>query len=161
MLVDLLVDIAAALEPLGTQKVAVTPGRPAATDKCSAVYVWGSQIFDSDVGVQARGDIAGCVYRRAYVINYRIDVCMDLHEDGSELTTAEYLAKATELYNLADEAFCALTHAASNGTLFDPANHPECKDINFQQLVITEPQGDRVSAEGTIRVTHPCEPEGS
>lgn len=160
MLVDLLVDVAARIEAaVAVEKVAVTPGEPAATDKCSAVYVWGSQVFDSDVPVQARGDIAGCFYRRAYVINYRIDVCMDLTEDGSELSTAEYLAKSTEYYDLIDTVWCMLNYRASDATLFDDIG--SCEDINLQPVVIGGPIGDRISATGTIRVTDPCPPEGS
>lgn len=156
-LVNLLVDVADTIEnAVVVEKVAVTPGEPAASDKCSAVYVWGSQVFDADVSTQARGDIAGCSYIRAYVINYRIDVCMDLTEDGSELTTAEYLEKSTEYYDLIDTIFCELVYRASDGTLFDGLT---CQAINLQPIVIGGPIGDRISATGTIRVTDPCPPE--
>lgn len=83
MLIDLLVDVAALIEAtIVVDKVSVTAGRPASSDECSAVYVWGSQIFDSPVGIQARGDTAGCLYRRAYEMNYRIDICRTVRKEN-------------------------------------------------------------------------------
>ena len=95
-LIDLAVDLASLIEATITvDKVAVTPGTPAASDECTAAYVLGEQIFDSPIGVQARGDEAGCVYRRAYEIRYRIDVCMPVEQGGREVTTAQYLETST------------------------------------------------------------------
>jgi hypothetical protein len=136
---------------------AVTAGEPAASDDCEAVYVWATQIFDSPEGVVARGDEAGCFFRRAYEFFYRIDICVDIHDDGSELTPTESLGLAVELYDLADAAWCTLAHGASDGTLFDI----KCEDIVLGPLVIGDVQGDRVSATGSLRVTWPCSPEGS
>jgi hypothetical protein len=103
MIIDLAVDLAALIESTVTvQKVAVTPPNPAASDNCSAVYVWADQIFDSPIGVQARGDDAGCAYRRAYELRYRIDVCMPVGAGGREVTTAQFLDTSTELYDYAD-----------------------------------------------------------
>ena len=133
----------------------VTAGEPAASDDCSAVYVWGTQIFDSPEGVSARSDDAGCYFRRAYGFGYRIDVCVPIHNDGSELTATESLALAVELYDLADAAWCTLAHGASDGTLFDI----DCEDIVLGPLEIGTPEGDRVSATGSLRVTWPCQPE--
>jgi hypothetical protein len=134
---------------------AVTAGEPAASDDCEAVYVWAIQIFDSPEGVSARGDDAGCYFRRAYEFGYRIDVCVDIHDDGSELTPAESLALAVSLYDKADLAWCTLAHGAADGTLFDI----DCEDVILGPLVIGEPQGDRVSATGSLRVTWACQPE--
>jgi hypothetical protein len=142
---------------LDLETSAVTVGEPAASDDCSAVYVWAREIFDSPVGVVERGDAAGCFYRRAYEFGYRIDICLDIHDDGSELTSTESLALAVELYDLCDAAWCTLAHGASDGTLFDI----DCEDIIIGPLVIGEPRGDRVSATGSLRVTWPCSPEGS
>lgn len=160
MLVDLLVDVAELIEAtIAVQKVAVTPGQPAASDKCSAAYVWGNQIFDSPIGTQARGDEAGCVYRRAYEIGYRIDVCVDMNEDGSELSTADYATLSQTFYDYADLVWCAITHAAAGGTLFQTIE--TCEDIVVGALLFGSPIGDRVSATGSIRVTHPCPAEAS
>ena len=133
----------------------VTAGEPAASDDCSAVYVWAPQVFDSPEGVSARGDDAGCYFRRAYEFSYRIDVCVPIHKDGSELSAAEALTLAVLLYDLADAAWCTLAHGASDGTLFDI----KCQDIVLGPLEIGAPEGDRVSASGTLRVTWPCQPE--
>ncbi|MDZ7742980.1 MAG: hypothetical protein U5Q03_14910 [Bacteroidota bacterium] len=40
---------------------------------------------------------------------------MDFHEDGFDLTTAEYLALSSSIYDKADAIWCALAHAASDG----------------------------------------------
>lgn len=133
----------------------VTAGEPAASDDCSAAYVWATQIVDSPEGVSARGDDAGCYFRRAYEFGYRIDICLDIHGDGSELTATESLALAVELYDLADAAWCTLAHGASDRTLFDI----DCEDIVLGPLEIGAPEGDRVSATGTLRVTWACQPE--
>jgi len=139
---------------------AVPAGEPAASDDCSAVYVWATQIFDSPEGVTARGDDAGCYFRRAYEFFYRIDICMDIHDDGSALTPAESLAHAVALYDLADAAWCTLAHGASDGSLFDITTFgAACEDIVLGPLVIGDPQGDRVSATGSLRVTWACPPE--
>lgn len=160
MLVDLLVDVAALLEATVTvEKVAVTPGEPAASDKCSAVYVWGSQIFDAGVGTQERSQTGSCVYRRAYVINYRIDICHNVNVE--EQSTDDMLAEAQSIYDKADLAWCAIAHAASAKTLFNDPNTTQCEDITLGAITIGAPVGDRISASGTIRVTHPCPPEGS
>jgi len=133
----------------------LTAGEPAATDDCSAVYVWASEIFDSPVGVSARGDDAGCYFRRAYELNYRIDVCVPIHEDGSELTATESLVLAASIYDKADAAWCTLAHGAADGSMFDVG----CEDIVIGPLVVGAPQGDRVSANGSLRVTLACSPE--
>lgn len=156
-LIDLAVDLASLIEAtISVEKVAVTPGEPAASDECSAAYVWGEQIFDSPIGVQARGDEAGCAYRRAYEIRYRIDVCMPVGQGGKEITTAQFLSKSTELYDHADDVWCALVENASAGSLF-AVTGIACEDIVVGTLQIQEPQGDRVSAEGYVRVTYPCQ----
>jgi len=160
LLADLLVDVAELIEStIAVEKVSVTPGEPAASDKCSAAYIWGSQIFDSPIGTQARGDEAGCVYRRAYAIGYRIDVCLPMNEDGTELTTAQSAVISQTFYDYSDLVWCAITHAASAGTLFQTIE--SCEDIVVGALVFGSPIGDRVSATGTIRVTHPCPAESS
>ncbi len=134
----------------------VTAGPPAASDECKgAVYVWGTQIFDSEKGVSAKGDDAACYFRRAYEFGYRIDVCVPIHDDGSELTATEHLALAVKLYDLADAAWCTLAHGASDRTLFDI----ECQDIVLGPLDIGTVEGDRISTTGTLRVTWPCQPE--
>ena len=161
MLIDLLVDVAALIEvTVALEKVAVSPREPAATDKCDAAYVWGSQIFDSPIGVQERGNEAGCFFRRAYEIRYRIDVCDPPRDDGREHTTSDMGAKADEFYTYADDVWCAIAHAASDGTLFDPPNTTKCEDIVVGPINFSG-QADRISAEGSIRVTHPCSPQGS
>jgi len=147
--------IAVRLEVALRVDATVTVGEPAASDDCEAVYVWATQLFDSPQGVSARGDDAGCYFRRAYEFGYRIDVCVDIHSDGSELTGAESLAHAVTLYDLADAAWCTLAHGASDGTLFDV----DCEDVVLGPLVIGAPQGDRVAATGTLRVTWACQPE--
>lgn len=162
MLVDLLVDVASLIEStIAVEKVSVTPGEPAATEKCSAAYVWGSLIYDADQSTQQRSDIAGCAYKRTYRISYRIDVCVPTHEDGSELTTAEALTTATTFYDYQDQVMCALMSNAVAGTLFDPPNAKKCQDIVIGPLQTDSPQGDRVSATGWIQVDDPCPPEGS
>ena len=158
MLVDLLVDVATLIEAtVAFEKVSVTLPDPPQTDRCSAAYVWGTQIFDADVSTQQRGDIPGCAYQRAYVISYRLDFC--LSPQKTEKTTAEQLAEATTLYNAGDNVICALMAAASAGTLFDTLD--TCEDIAISPLVFQAPQGDRVSAVGQIRVSDPCPPAGS
>lgn len=153
MLVDLLVDVATLIEStLTLEKVAVTLPNPPSTDKCSAGYVWGTQLFDSDVPTQARGEIVGCTFRRAYVINYRVDLC--INTSIKERTTAQQLQEATEYYGAADTLYCALMSETVAGTLFDIIE--DCAQINIQPLVLSEPTGDRVSFGGTIRVTDPC-----
>ena len=153
MLVDLLVDVASLIEATyAFNKVSVTLPEPPSSDDCSAAYVWGNELFDADVSTQARGDITGCIYRRAYVIGYRIEFCVKVTE--REQTTAEQLAQATELYDASDQVYCALMAAADAGTLFDTVE--SCEDINIQPLVLNQPTGDRVAAIGQIRVTEPC-----
>jgi hypothetical protein len=154
-MVEFATAIAARLQPALLIDAAVTAGEPAASEDCEAVYVWATRIFDSPEGVTERGDDAGCYFRRAYEFGYRIDVCVPIHDDGSELTTAESLALAVKLYDLADLAWCTLAHGASDGTLFDI----ECEDVVLGPLVIGSPEGDRVSATGTLRVTWACQPE--
>ena len=134
-------------------RTAITAGRPAHSDACSAVYVWAGSVFDAEVGTQARGDIPGCVIKRAYSFNYRIDICRSLSQDGSEQTAAQQLTEATKLYDYADAVFCALADAIVAGTLFTDS---DCQDIALGQIVFSEPRGDRVSAEGSLRVTWPC-----
>lgn len=156
MLVDLLVDIAALFEAtLAVDKVAVTAGEPGATDKCSAVYVWGIRVYDSEFPLTPRGDDAGCFFRRTYEIGYRIDTCHKVRNDARELTATESLAEAQILYDLGDLAWCTLTAAIVDGTLFDAANQVECGFISVGELRY-DSQGDRHSASGTLKVTHPC-----
>jgi hypothetical protein len=154
-MVEFATAIAVRLEVALKVDTVVTAGEPAASDDCEAVYVWATQIFDSPVGVSARGDDAGCYFRRAYEFFYRIDICVPIHDDGSELTATESLALAVSLYDLADAAWCTLAHGASDRTLFDI----ECQDIVLGPLEIGAPQGDRVSATGSLRVTWACQPE--
>jgi len=163
--VDGMVEFAVAIEvrlqtALDLDTSEVTAGEPAASDDCEAVYVWAAQIFDSPQGVSARGDDAGCYFRRAYEFFYRIDLCVPIHDDGSALTAAENLALAVSLYDKADAAWCTLAHGASDGTLFDITTFGAgCEDIVLGPLVIGSPQGDRVSATGSLRVTWACPPE--
>lgn len=156
MLVDLLVDVAELIETtLTLDKVSVTLPDPPATDKCSAAYVWGSQLYDAEFRTQSRGE-AGCNYQRAYLISYRIDLCYTPAK--TEKTTAEQLAESETYYSDADLIYCALMDAASAGTLFQTLG--SCEDIAIGPLELHAPQGDRVSALGTLRVTNPC-PAGS
>lgn len=159
---DLAVDIAALIEAtVAVEFVAVTAGEPAHTDRCSAAYVWLVRNFDSPAGVTARGDDAGCLYRRGHEFGYRIDVCHPPRADGREYTVTEHAAKAAELYDYADAVFCALMENAAAGTLFDQVNVISCEDIVIGEQVVGEVTGDRVSARGTLRVTNPCPPAGS
>jgi hypothetical protein len=156
-MIEQLVEIATLLEiELNPDRVAVTDGEPAVSDSCSAVYVWGVRIFDSPTGVTARGDEAGCLYRRAYEMAYRIDVCHPVTE--AEPDPDDYLAAATRLYDLADRAWCALADAASSGILFQGA---DCEDVVIRSIDIGPPQGDRLSAQGGVLLTWPCEAPGS
>lgn len=154
MLVDLLSELAAVIETLVTvDKVAVTAGRPAQSDSCSAVYVWANSIDDFDVSTQSRGDITSCWVRRGYVMSYRIDVCRSLPGDGSEQTEAQQLVEATTIYDHADALWCGFASRIVAGTLFSGT---DCEDIKLGPLVFEPPQGDRVSATGGIRITYPC-----
>ena len=154
MMIDLAVELANLIETtIVVDKVAVTAGSPAASDKCSAVYVWGSQIFHSPQPLQVAADDAGCFYRRAYELRYRIDVCRTVTQN--ERTEAQQLAEATRLYDYADEVWCAITSNASAGSLFTDS---DCESVTVGALEIGDPLGDRVSAEGYVRVTYPCLP---
>lgn len=155
MLIDLAVDLASLIEATAVfHRVTVTAREPEATDDCSAAYVWGVRIYDSDQPLNARGDDAGCYYRRTYELAYRVDFCHQIRADGRELSAAEALAEATQMYDTADAVWCAITAAASNGTLF--ASISACEDIAVGDLVFTG-QGDRNSANGTLKVTQPCD----
>lgn len=165
MLTDLLVDVAETLEdalaPYGPDRVTVTPGEPAvpAGESCRAVWVWASGIFHSIEAPLDAGDEAGCFYRRTYQIHYRMDVCLPINSDGSDLSTSQYLAVSETIYGMGDAAWCALTYAASAETLFQTIG--SCEEIAVRRLEITAPQGGYVSAEGTILVSDPCDPPGS
>jgi hypothetical protein len=100
------------------------------------------------------GNDAGCVYRRAYELRYRIDICRNLTSDGKEQTTAVQLAEATQLYDYADAVWCALTAHASAGTLFTLISN--CDQVTVGTLDFDGPRGDRVSAGGSVRVVYPC-----
>lgn len=155
MMIDLAVDIATLIEStIVVDKVAVTAGEPAQTSQCSAAYVWGVTIGNSREAIDFAGNDPGCVYRRGYEFRYRIDICRDLPGSGREQTTAQQLAEATQLYDYADAVWCALTDAASAGTLFD--NIGTCEAVTIGTLDFDSPQGDRVSAGGSLRVTDPC-----
>lgn len=78
-----------------------------------------------------------------------------------ELTTAQQQEIAIDLYDKADLVWCALAAAAASKTLFAPENVIACEDVIVGALVFGDPQGDRVSATGSLRVTDPCPPEGS
>ena len=154
-MIDLAVDIAALIESTITvEKVSVVAGEPAQTSRCSAAYVGGSTIGNSREAVDFAGNDKGCVYRRAYEFRYRIDICRDLPASGKEQTTAQQLAEAAELYDMADAVWCALAENASAGTLFD--NIGTCEAVTIGTLDFDSPQGDRVSAGGFLRVTDPC-----
>jgi len=162
VLIDLLVDVAETLEialtPYAPQRVTVTPGEPPApSGNCPAVWVWSSGMYHSTEGPQRSGDEAVCFYRRTYQIHYRIDICMPV--EVSDLTTAQFLEVSEQIYGMSDTAWCALSYAAANSTLFQTIG--DCEDVKVRELVITEPQGGFVSAEGTILVTDPCDPPGS
>lgn len=154
MLVELCSDVLTALEVLGLNKNAVTVGEPAASDDCSAVYVWGISIYDSDAPLNPRGDDAGCFFRRTYEIGYRIDLCHKVRGDGKELTSTESLTEATGVYDAFDLAWCTLAAAASAGTLFTDISG--CEYVIIGELEIADPLGDRVSGTGLIKVTAPC-----
>lgn len=155
MMIDLAQDIATLIEnTITVDKVAVVAGEPAQTDKCTAVYIWGAAIGNSREAVDFAGNDAGCVYRRAYEFRYRIDICRSLPADGKEQSETVQLAEATQLYDYADDVWCALTAAASAGTLFDSIGG--CEAVTVGTLDFESPQGDRVSASGSLRVTDPC-----
>jgi hypothetical protein len=137
---------------INVDRVTGAPSEPAATDGCSAAYVWGIRVFDSDRPLNTRGDDADCFYRRAYEYGYRIDLCHKIRDDGKELSDADSLAEATELYDMMDAVYCALTQAAAFGTLFEVES---CEYVSFGDLVPST-LGDRNSARGTIKVTSPC-----
>lgn len=155
--IDLAVDLASLIEEtIAVQKVAVTPGSPAASDKCSAAYVWASRIYHTSQPLQISADDAGCYYYRAYEFRYRIDVCMPIGEGGKEIDTDQFLEKSTELYDYADAVWCAIAAAASAGSLFAVVGI-DCEAVTVGELVFSEPIGDRVSAEGYVRVSYPCQ----
>lgn len=160
MLTDLLVDIAELFESLAS-KVQVTAGQPPAAsgeDCPPTFYVWGGAIYHSAIPNQRSGTEPGCFYRRTYDISWRLDVCYPVRADGKDLTTAEWLAVSETLYGLTDQAWCALTAAASDGSLFDLGS---CEDITIGEAVFSDPHGGLVSAQGSVQVTHPCPPTGS
>lgn len=161
MLIDLLVDVAELIEielPEAV-KVSVTPGTPPApaSDCVPQAHVWGNAIYHSDLPNVRGSDDAGCFYRRTYDMSYRIDICYPVQAD--DLTTAQLLAVSSDLYNYSDTVWCAITAAASGGTLFQSIS--DCDAITVGELVFSEPLGGIVSATGTIQVSQPCAPEGS
>jgi hypothetical protein len=156
-LISRLVEVSGLIDATVTVEQAhITAGEPASSDNCSAVYVWADRIYDSPVPFDVRTE-PGCFYRRTYDIRYRIDLCHQIHDDGSELTQVEALTEAVSLYDMADDVFCALTAAAVDGTLFTGA---DCEHVVIGEITFGV-DGDRVSAAGSVRVTWPCEPEGS
>lgn len=158
MLADLLVDVTELLEvelsAYEPERVSVWFGRPShPTGECGPhVWVWGTTIYHSNLPNERTGPEATCFYRRTYEMRYRIDVCYPIA--ANDLTDTVALETAEKLYGLADDAWCAITAAASSGTLF--ATIGDCDDITVGELVIAEPQGGIVSAEGTIQVSNPC-----
>jgi hypothetical protein len=153
---DRLVELRDSLSVVLVDKIAITPAEPPATDECSALYVWAARIFHSPAGVVTGGDEAGCFYRRSYELRYRLDVCYPPRDDGREYSAVEYQAKSEEIYQLADDAWCAVSADANDGLLFLGV---DCEDVVIREITI-DAQGDRVSAEGSVLLTDPC-PVGS
>lgn len=136
------------IESVGTFDIsAVTASEPAQTDKCSAAFVWGVRVYDSGATFSPRGDDPGCLYRRTLEMAYRVDTCHKIRGDGRELTAAEHLVEATNLYDLGDAVWCAVAAADLTAA---------CQDKSVGPLIYGVVNGDRISFTGTVTVTEDC-----